>query len=80
MSAPPKQEFAQAIAGHLAGDEEPGYAMDDALEMLSAVDMAGLVLAPREPTREMLSAGASAAGLAPPAVHRMWRAMLAAAH
>lgn len=79
MSAPPKQEFAEAIAGQLADCGETDHAMDDALEMLSAVDMAGLVLAPKEPTREMLTAGASAAGLAPPAVHKMWRAMLAAA-
>jgi hypothetical protein len=79
MSSRPKQEFAEAIAGQLADGGEPSHEMDDALEMISAVDMAGLVLAPKEPTREMLSAGASAAGLTAPAVHKVWRAMLAAA-
>ena len=80
MNAPPKQEFAGSMAGRFADGGVSDHAMDDALEMLSAVDMAGLVLAPKEPTREMLNAGASAAGLTPPAVHKMWRAMLAAAN
>jgi hypothetical protein len=78
MSAPSEEEFAAAIAEQLADGGEPSHAMDDALEVLSAVDLAGLVLAPKEPTREMLMAGASAAGLPPSTVHRMWRAMLAA--
>lgn len=78
MCAPPKQEFTDAIAGQLA-DEEHGDAMDDAVEMLAAVDHAGLVIAPREPTLEMLAAGAKASGMSVTAVHKMWRVMLAAA-
>jgi hypothetical protein len=80
MSGQPKQDIADSIAEQLADDGVPSHAMDDALEVLSAVDMAGLVLAPKEPTREMLTAGANAAGLTAPAVHKMWRAMLAVAN
>jgi hypothetical protein len=79
MSGQHKQDIADSIAEQLADGGAPNHAMDDALEVLSAVDMAGLVLAPKEPTREMLTAGASAVGLTPPAVHKMWRAMLAVA-
>lgn len=78
MCAPPNQEITEAIASQLAA-EERGHAVDDAVEMLAAVDHAGLVIAPREPTSEMLAAGAKASGMSVTLVHKMWRVMLAAA-
>ena len=76
MKAPRKLGSADALADELCRGEGNGLALEDALNVLTAVDEAGLVLVPREPTAEMLVAAANAAGVEPPAAYKAWRAML----
>ncbi|HSR55950.1 MAG TPA: hypothetical protein VLN73_06890 [Alphaproteobacteria bacterium] len=79
MGAPNKTKNVEAIASRLTGNDTANHAVEDALELLAAADRAGYVLAPREPTQEMLNAGSTAGGETNPATYKIWRAMLAAA-
>ncbi|MCH8918809.1 MAG: hypothetical protein IIC52_12230 [Proteobacteria bacterium] len=76
---PPKFDLAHAIADDLATRQGTGQTMSDALHVLSAISMAGLAVVPREPTAEMLTAGALAAGISTPILYKAWQAILAAA-
>lgn len=53
-------------------------AFEFALDTLSAIGRAGLVIVPAEPTSEMLEAGAEAGEIAAPNAYRIYRAMLRA--
>ena len=53
-------------------------AFDLALDTLSAIGRAGLIVAPAEPTSEMLEAGAEAGEISTPNVYRIYKAMLRA--
>ncbi len=53
-------------------------AFDFALDTLSAIGRAGLVIVLAEPTPEMLRAGAEAGEISAPKVRRIYRAMLRA--
>lgn len=76
---PPKFDLAHTIADDLATREGTGQTMTDALHVLSAISMAGLAVVPREPTAEMLTAGALAVGISTPILYKAWHAILAAA-
>ncbi len=76
---PPKFDLAHTIADDLATREGTGQTMSDALHVLSAISMAGLAVVPREPTAEMLTAGAMAVGISTPILYKAWQAILAAA-
>lgn len=76
---PPKFDLTHTIAGDFATPEGAGQTMSDALHVLSAISMAGLAVVPREPTAEMLTAGALAVGISTPILYKAWHAILAAA-
>ncbi len=76
---PPKFDLAHTIAIEHVTREGTGQTMADALHVLSAISMAGLVVVPREPTADMLTAGAQAAGISTPILYKAWHAILAAA-
>lgn len=78
-TTPPKFNLAHTIADDLATRQGTGQTMTDALHVLSVISMAGLAVVPREPTAEMLTAGAKAAGISTPILYKAWHAILGAA-
>ncbi len=76
MCPAPKSSRAPTLADHISAGDDPSCAMEEALEMLSAVDSAGYVLTPREPSADMLRAGAVAGDISAGAAYRIWRAMI----
>jgi hypothetical protein len=78
MCPTPKSSQAGALADHISAGDDPSCALDEALDMLSAVDSAGYVLTLREPSADMLSAGAVAGDISARAAYRIWRAMIGA--
>ena len=75
----PKSDLAHTLADDLATREGTGQTITDALQVLSAISMAGLAVVPREPTAEMLTAGAQVANVPTPTLYAAWHAILAAA-
>ena len=75
-TTPPKFILAHTIADDLATREGMGQTMTDALQVLSAISMVGLAVVPREPTAEMLNAGAQAAGVTTSTLYKAWHAIL----
>ena len=73
---PPKFKLAHPNADHPASREGAGQAVTGALRVLSDISMAGLALVPREPSAEMLAAGARAAGVSTAVVNKAWHAIL----
>ncbi len=66
------------IAADVRSPAGTSKAFDLALDALSAIGQAGLIVVPAEPTSEMLEAGAAAGEIATPNAYRIYKAMLRA--
>ncbi len=73
-----KSDLLHSIADDLATRDGTGQTMADALHVLAAISLAGLAVVPREPTAEMLTAGAQVANVPTPKLYAAWHAILAA--
>ncbi len=75
--AEPDKPSERTAAGGL-GPSGTSEAFEFALDTLSAIGRAGLVIVPAAPTPEMLRAGAEAGEIPNPKVRRIYKAMLRA--
>lgn len=68
----------QAISGDMLSRDDTSQNLADAFYVISAISRAGLVIVPKEPTSEMLSAGSQAGDISIPTAYKVWRAMTGA--